>query len=67
MMLEKVAGAYRQADENNVMMTRIYGLAFENKETLKKYETMMEEAKKRDHRVLGEQLKLFSFNEDIGL
>jgi len=38
------------------MMTRIYGLAFENKEKLKEYEALMEEAKKRDHRVLGKKL-----------
>lgn len=52
MKLEKVAGAYRQADESKVMMTRIYGLAFATKDELKAYEMMMEEAKKRDHRVL---------------
>ena len=64
--LEKLAGAYRQADENNAMMTRIYGLCFENKQALKDYQTMMEEAKKRDHRFLGQQLQLFSFDEEVG-
>jgi threonyl-tRNA synthetase len=63
--LEKLAGAYRQADENNAMMTRVYGLCFENKQALKDYETMMEEAKKRDHRVLGKQLELFSFDDEV--
>jgi len=62
MKLEKLAGAYRQADDTNDMMTRIYGLAFENKELLQAHELMMEEAKKRDHRVLGEQMKLFTIS-----
>lgn len=66
MKLEKIAGAYRQADEKNAMMTRIYGLAFENKEALQTYETMMEEARKRDHRVLGKQLKIFSISDLVG-
>jgi threonyl-tRNA synthetase len=50
--LEKLAGAYRQADEDNAMMTRVYGLCFESKQALKDYEHMMEEARKRDHRKL---------------
>ncbi len=66
MVLDKLAGAYRQADENNVMMTRIYGLAFENKELLKEYQTQLEEAKKRDHRILGQQLKLFTISQLVG-
>ncbi len=65
-MLEKIAGAYRQADDTNPMMTRIYGLAFETKDELKTYQTMMEEAKKRDHRVLGKQLKLFTISDLVG-
>lgn len=65
MKLEKLAGAYRQADENNAMMTRIYWLCFENKQKLKDYQTMMEEAKKRDHRVLWKQLQLFSFDDEV--
>ena len=48
------------------MMTRIYGIAFETKAELKDYQTMMEEAKKRDHRVLGKQLKLFTISELVG-
>lgn len=61
--MEKIAGAYWQANENNPQMTRIYGLAFETKDELKAYQTMMEEAKKRDHRVLGEKLKIFSISQ----
>lgn len=65
--LEKLAGAYWRGDEKNVMMTRIYILAFETKEELDAYILQQEEAKKRDHRVLGQKLKLFTFHEDIGL
>lgn len=65
-MLEKIAGAYRQADDSNPMMSRIYGLAFETKDELKAYQTMMEEAKKRDHRILGKQLKLFTISDLVG-
>jgi threonyl-tRNA synthetase len=64
--LEKIAGAYRQAKDTNPMMTRIYGIAFETKAELKDYQTMMEEAKKRDHRILGKQLKLFTISELVG-
>jgi len=63
--LDKIAGAYRRWSEKNPMMTRIYGLAFENKDELKKYIEMMEEAKKRDHRVLWKTLWLFVFSELI--
>ncbi len=66
MMLDKLAWAYWQADENNVMMTRIYGLAFENKDALKEYQTQLEEAKKRDHRILWAQLKLFTISQLVG-
>jgi threonyl-tRNA synthetase len=64
--LEKVAGAYWRGDEKNKMLTRIYGLAFESKEELEKYEWQKEEAKKRDHRKLGKELDLFTFSEHIG-
>lgn len=64
--LDKIAGAYRQAKDTNPMMTRIYGIAFETKAELKDYQTMMEEAKKRDHRILGKQLKLFTISELVG-
>lgn len=64
--LTKLAGAYLGADENNEMLIRIYGIAFASKEALKQYLTMLEEAKKRDHRKLGNDLKLFTFDEKIG-
>lgn len=63
--LDKIAGAYRQWDENNPQMTRIYGLAFETKDELKDYQHMMEEARKRDHRVIGQKMQLFAFDEEV--
>jgi threonyl-tRNA synthetase len=48
------------------MLTRIYGIAFADKESLKDYVTMIEEAKKRDHRKIGNELKLFTFDEEVG-
>jgi len=65
-MLEKVAGAYRQAKDTNPMMTRIYGLAFADKTALKEHIAMMEEAKKRDHRKLGKDLELFMISDEVG-
>lgn len=64
--LERIAGAYWRGDENNKMLTRIYGLAFETKEELGAYLTQQEEAKKRDHRKIGRELKLFTISELIG-
>lgn len=64
--LSTLAGAYWRGDEKNTMLTRIYGLAFETKDELDKYLADVEEAKKRDHRVLGEKLDLFTFDESIG-
>ena len=64
--LLRVAGAYLGGDEKNEMITRIYGISFFEKQELKDYMTMLEEAKKRDHRKLGNELKLFTFSEDIG-
>lgn len=64
--LTKLAGAYLGGDEKNEMLVRIYGIAFATKEALKDYLTMIEEAKKRDHRKLGNDLKLFTFSEQIG-
>lgn len=64
--LEKIAGAYWQAKDTNPMMTRIYGLAFESKDAMKEHLAMMEEAKKRDHRVLGQKLELFTFDDEVG-
>ena len=65
-MLTTVAGAYWRGDEKNPMLTRIYGLAFNTKEELVAYQAQLEEAKKRDHRILGEKLDLFHFDESIG-
>jgi len=62
--LDKIAGAYWRGDEKNPMLQRIYGLAFETKEELKKYEEFIIEAEKRDHRKLGKELDLFSFHEE---
>ncbi len=61
--LERTAGAYWRGDERNKMLTRIYGLAFENKAELETYEKQIEEAKKRDHKKLGKDLGLFMFHE----
>lgn len=64
--LLSIAGAYWHGIETNPMLQRIYGTAFETEEELANYLTMLEEAKKRDHRVLGKQLEYFSMNEDVG-
>ncbi|MCQ2078944.1 MAG: threonine--tRNA ligase, partial [archaeon] len=62
--LTSLAGAYWRGNEKNKMLTRIYGTAFENKEDLDAYLTMLEEAKKRDHRKLGKELNLFMFADE---
>ncbi len=64
--LIRVAGAYLGGDEENEMITRVYGISFFDKKDLKDYVTQLEEAKKRDHRKLGTELKLFTFSEDVG-
>lgn len=64
--LEKLAGAYWKGDEKRPMLIRIYGLAFNTKKELDDYLHLIEESKKRDHRVLGQQLDLFSFHEEFG-
>jgi threonyl-tRNA synthetase len=64
--LDRVAGAYWRGDENNKMLTRIYGLAFESKDELGKYLEQREEAKKRDHKKLGKELDLFLSSELVG-
>lgn len=64
--LERVAGAYWRGSEDNKMLTRIYGLAFNSKQELADYLTMREEAEKRDHRKLGKELDIFAFDEDTG-
>ena len=62
--LTKVAGAYWRGSEKNPMLTRIYGLGFNNKEELENYLKFLEEAEKRDHRKLGKDLDLFSFHDE---
>ncbi|MBU4331885.1 threonine--tRNA ligase [Patescibacteria group bacterium] len=62
--LNRLAGAYWRGDEKNKMLTRIYGIAMENKSELKKYLEMLVEAEKRDHRKIGAQQDLFSFHEE---
>ena len=64
--LLNVAGAYWRGDEKRPMLQRIYGTAWETSEELEQYLWRLEEAKKRDHRVLGRELDLFSFSEDVG-
>ena len=64
--LLSVAGAYWRGDENRPMLQRIYGTAFESKEALDDHLHKIEEAKKRDHRLLGRQLDLFSIHEETG-
>ncbi len=65
--LMKVAGAYWRGDENRKQLTRIYGITFPKKKELAEYLELMEEAKKRDHRVLGKELELFTFSQNVGL
>ncbi|MBA2272085.1 MAG: threonine--tRNA ligase [Chthoniobacterales bacterium] len=64
--LTHVASAYYKGDEKNPQLQRIYGTAFKNKAQLDEYFAMLEEAKKRDHRKLGKELELFTFDDDVG-
>jgi len=64
--LESVAGAYWRGDETKATLQRIYGTAWESPDQLKEYKRMKEEAKRRDHRMLGPKLGLFSIQEDAG-
>lgn len=64
--LAKLASAYWRGDSNNPQLTRIYGYAFLTKEDLKAHLTMLEEAKKRDHKKLGVDLDLFTFSDLVG-
>jgi threonyl-tRNA synthetase len=64
--IERVAGAYWRGDEKNKMLTRIYGLAFETKEELEAHINQQEEAKKRDHKKLGRDMKLFTISPLVG-
>ncbi len=63
--LLSVAGAYWRGDEKNRMLSRVYGTAFADPKALKDYLHQIEEAKRRDHRKLGQQLDLFAFHEDV--
>jgi len=64
--LTKIAGAYWRGDESRKQLTRIYGITFPKKKELDEYLAMLEEAKKRDHRVLGKELELFTFSQNVG-
>ncbi|MGN6646036.1 MAG: threonine--tRNA ligase, partial [Cytophaga sp.] len=65
--LMSVAGAYWRGDEKSKQLTRIYGITFPKQQELKDYLTVLEEAKKRDHRKLGKELELFAFSEKVGM
>ena len=65
--LLNVAGAYWRGNEENKQLTRIYGISFPKQKLLTEYLSLMEEAKKRDHRVIGKKLKLFTFSKQVGL
>jgi len=64
--LTNLASAYYKGDEKNPQLQRIYGTAFKNKTEMAEYFTMLEEAKKRDHRKIGKEMELFCFDEDVG-
>lgn len=64
--LLSIAGAYHRGDEKNKQLQRIYGTAFASKDELAAYLTQLEQAKLRDHRKLGRELKLFHIDEDVG-
>ncbi len=64
--LLNTAGAYWRGDEKNKQLTRIYGITFPKKAELDEYLMMLEEAKKRDHRKLGKELEIYTFDDDVG-
>ncbi len=64
--LLKIGGAYWRGDDQRNQLTRIYGITFQKQKELTEYLEMLEEAKKRDHRKLGEELELFMFSEKVG-
>src|SRR5687767_9352101 len=64
--LTNIAGAYWKGDEKNKQLTRIYGVSFPSQKELDEYLHMLEEAKKRDHRKLGKELGIFTFDDDVG-
>ena len=65
--LTAIAGAYWKGDQNREQLTRIYGVTFPKKSMLDEYLTLLEEAKKRDHRKLGKEMELFTFSNRVGL
>lgn len=65
--LLNVAGAYWRGDENRKQLTRIYGVSFPKQKELSEHLTLLEEAKKRDHRKIGKELELFTFSQKVGL
>ncbi|HQO90269.1 MAG TPA: TGS domain-containing protein, partial [Chitinophagales bacterium] len=64
--LMKLAGAYWRGDEKRKQLTRIYGVTFPNQQELDDYLKMLEEAEKRDHRKLGQQLEIYTFDDEVG-
>lgn len=64
--LTNLAGAYWKGDEKNKQLTRIYGITFPKQQQLDEYNKMMEEAKQRDHRLLGKELEIFAFDDEVG-
>lgn len=64
--LLNIAGAYWKGDSNNKQLTRIYGITFPKQQQLDEYLAMLEEQKKRDHRVIGKELEIFAFDDEVG-
>jgi threonyl-tRNA synthetase len=64
--LTNIAGAYWKGDEKNKMLTRVYGVTFPSQKELEEHLHMLEEARKRDHRKLGKELGIFTFDDDVG-
>lgn len=64
--LLSVAGAYWKGDSNNKQLTRVYGITFPKQAMLDEHLAMLEEAKKRDHRILGKELEIFTFDDEVG-
>ena len=64
--LTSIAGAYWRGDEHNAMLQRIYGIAFGSQKELDEYLARLEEARKRDHRKLGKELEIFTFDDEVG-
>ena len=64
--LTSIAGAYWKGNENNKMLTRVYGITYPSQKELDEYLLMLEEAKKRDHRKLGKELGIYTMDDDVG-